>query len=65
MNKSKKRLLAILLAFTVSNPVFLVISRTVFKIISFVIFAFGGILANLYISFIMLHQLRNYCYILI
>ncbi len=32
-------LLAILLAFTVSDPVALVISNTVFNIISFVIFA--------------------------
>ena len=33
---------ATLLAFTVSNPVCLVISRAVFRIISLVILAFGG-----------------------
>ena len=40
-------LLAILLAFTVSKPVSFVISKTVFNIFSFVIFAFGGILISM------------------
>ncbi|MFR3762637.1 MAG: hypothetical protein ACLTXS_05940, partial [[Clostridium] symbiosum] len=60
------RLAAMLLALTVSNPVSLVMSKTVRNIMSLLILAFGGMDALLsllvqYATIVTQHMLCNYC----